>query len=112
MVAKAVDHHLKQIEKTHPNAIVILDIPLLFEVGMHTELNEIIVVYAPQHIQIQRLMQRDHISKSDALARVGSQMPIEEKKNKATMVIDNSGTIDHTRKQTLDIFNRLKDRSA
>ena len=111
-VTKVVDQHLKQLEKTHSNAIVILDIPLLLEVGMHTDLNEIIVVYAPQKIQIERLMHRDRISKSEALARVRSQMPIEEKKKKATIVIDNSGSIENTRKQTLDIFNRLNDSAA
>jgi dephospho-CoA kinase len=111
-VTKVVGHHLKQLEKTHSNAIEILDIPLLYEATMHTDLNEIIVVYAPQKIQIERLMHRDRISKSEALARVRSQMPIEEKKKKATIVIDNSGTIENTRKQTLDIFNRLNDSAA
>jgi dephospho-CoA kinase len=55
-------------------------------------------------------MQRDGISKTDALARVRSQMPIEEKKDKATIVIDNSGTRENTRTQTLKIFQRLKDK--
>jgi dephospho-CoA kinase len=70
------------------------------------------VVYTPQDIQIQRLMQRDRISEADALARVQSQMSIEEKKQQATLVIDNSGTIENTRRLTLDIFKRLKDSAA
>ena len=92
--------------------MIVLDVPLLIEAGMHDDLSEIIVVYAPQEIQIKRLMQRDHISESDALARVRSQMPIEEKKKKATIVIDNSGTIKNTRKQAIEVFERLKDRTA
>ncbi|MBT8331690.1 MAG: dephospho-CoA kinase [Deltaproteobacteria bacterium] len=111
-VKKEVNRQLKQIETTHPKAVAILDIPLLIEAGMHRDLSEIIVVYAPQHIQVKRLMQRDRISESDALARVRSQMPIEEKKQQATIVIDNSGTIENTRRQTQDIFERLNDRSA
>ncbi len=111
-VNQEVNRQIKQIQKTHPNAVIVLDIPLLIEAGMHDDLNEIIVVYTPQDIQIQRLMQRDHISEADALSRVQSQMPIEEKKKRATFVIDNSGPIENTRKQTLDIFKRLKDRSA
>jgi dephospho-CoA kinase len=55
-------------------------------------------------------MQRDDISKADALIRIRSQIPIEEKKDKATIVIDNSGTRENTRKQTLKLFQRLKDR--
>lgn len=54
-------------------------------------------------------MQRDHLSQYDALARIRSQMPIEQKKSLATMVIDNSGTLEHTRKHTLEIFKRLKE---
>ena len=107
-VSREIKRLLKQIEKTHPNSVAILDIPLLIEAGMHNDLGEVIVVYAPQHIQIKRLMQRDHISETDALARVCSQMPIAEKKKQATIVIDNSGTIENTRKQTLEIFKRLK----
>jgi dephospho-CoA kinase len=111
-VEKEVNRQLKQIEKTHPKSIAILDIPLLFEAAMHADLSDVIVVYAPEHIQIKRLVQRDQISEADALARIRSQMPIEEKKKKATIVIDNSGAIDHTRKKTLDIFKRLKDKAA
>lgn len=108
-VEKETHRQLKQIKKNNPNALVILDIPLLFEADMHKDLSEVIVVYAPEHIQIKRLMERDHISQEDALARIRSQMPIEEKKRLATMVIDNSGTLEHTRKQTLKIFQRLKE---
>ena len=108
-VEKETHRQLKQIKKNNPNALVILDIPLLFEANMHKDLSEVIVVYAPEHIQIKRLMERDHLAQEDALARIRSQMPIEEKKSLATMVIDNSGTLEHTRKQTLEIFQRLKE---
>ena len=107
-VRREQDRQLKQIEKANPNAIVILDIPLLLESEMYRDLSEVVVVYAPEHVQIQRLMQRDNIPRADALARVRSQMPIEEKKDKATIVIDNSGTRENTRKQTLKIFQRLQ----
>ena len=107
-VSAETNLQLKQIEKNNPNTIVILDIPLLIEAQMHKDFSEVIVVYAPEHTQIERLMQRDGISKADALARIRSQMPIEEKKDLATIVIDNSGTRENTRKQTLDIFQRLK----
>jgi dephospho-CoA kinase len=111
-VNEEVNRQIKQTQKTHPNAVVVLDVPLLIEAGMHNNLSEIIVVYAPQDIQIQRLMQRDRISEADALARVQSQMSIEEKKQQATLVIDNSGTIENTRRQALDTFKRLKDSAA
>ncbi|MEJ2100751.1 MAG: dephospho-CoA kinase [Desulfobacterales bacterium] len=108
-VGKETHRQLKHIEKSNPHALVILDIPLLLESGMHKDLSEVIVVYTPEHIQIKRLMVRDHISQKNALARIRSQMPIEKKKKLATIVIDNSGPLEHTRKQTLEIFQRLKE---
>jgi dephospho-CoA kinase len=109
-VRKEQSRQLKNIKKKDPGAIVILDIPLLIETQTYRDLSEVIVVYAPEHIQMKRLMQRDDISKADALTRIRSQMPIEEKKDKATIVIDNSGTRENTRKQTLKLFQRLKDK--
>jgi len=110
-VKKETNRQLMQIEKSDPNAIVILDIPLLIEAEMQNDLSEVIVVYAPEHIQLSRLKQRDHISETEALARIRSQMPIEEKKELATVVIDNSGTLEDTRKQTIEIFKNLKAKS-
>ena len=60
-VNQEVNRQIKKIQKTHPKSIVILDIPLLFEAAMHTDLSDVIVVYAPEHIQIKRLVQRDHL---------------------------------------------------
>jgi dephospho-CoA kinase len=107
-VSQETNLQLKHIEKTHPHSIVILDIPLLMEAQMHQDLSDVIVVYVPEHTQIKRLMRRDGILEADARARVRSQMPIEEKKDLATIVIDNSGTRENTRKQTLEIFRRFK----
>jgi dephospho-CoA kinase len=99
---------LKQIVGAAPKAVVILDVPLLIETGMHKGLAEVIVVYAPEHIQLQRLIQRDHLSEADALARIRSQMPIDEKRKWASIVIDNTGREDKTRKVTLNVYQYLK----
>ena len=109
-VSKETNRQLKQVEKANPDTIAVLDIPLLIEAEMDKDLAEVIVVYVPEHIQIKRLMKRDNISQADALARIRSQMPIEEKKERATIVIDNSGSMEETRKQTLEIFQRLNDK--
>jgi dephospho-CoA kinase len=92
-----------------PNAMVILDVPLLFESGMHQGLEEVIVVYAPEAAQLARLMARDRLTPAEALARIRSQMPIDQKKALATQVIDNSGSRESTRSQTLDVYRRLRE---
>ena len=101
---------LLEIENNQPDSLVILDVPLLIESGMNAGLSEIIVVYLPEPLQIERLMFRDHLLREQALARIHSQMPIDEKRKYATRLIDNSGTRENTRRQTMDIYFRLADR--
>jgi dephospho-CoA kinase len=98
---------LAEIEQQAPGSIVILDVPLLIESGMDTGLSEVIVVYVPESIQIQRLIKRDVLTPAQALARIRSQMPIEEKKKRATIVIDNSGSLENTRSISLRVYQRL-----
>jgi len=70
----------------------IIDIPLFFEKGNYP-IAESIVVYTPKSKQTQRLMDRDNISREEAIRKIESQMPIEEKRNNATYVINNSGSL-------------------
>jgi dephospho-CoA kinase len=102
---------LSEIEKNQPGAVVILDVPLLIESGMDTGLSDIIVVYVPESVQIQRLITRDAMTQEQALARIRSQMPIEEKKKRATIVIDNSGSLENTRIVSLRIYHKLCDKN-
>jgi dephospho-CoA kinase len=109
-VRKAQDMQLEKIKRDRSDAVVILDVPLLVEVGWDKGLSEVIVVYAPEHVQLKRLMQRDKLSEAEALSRIRSQMPIEEKKARATIVIDNSGSKAVTRKSTMKVYRYLKKR--
>jgi dephospho-CoA kinase len=102
---------IAQIAAQSPDAVVIMDIPLLLEAGMGNDLAEVIVVYVPENLQLERLMNRDGIDKQAAMARIRSQMPIEKKRKLATIVIDNSSTLSDSRKRALAVFNRLKQRS-
>jgi len=106
-VREETARRLERIRGDEPNAVVILDVPLLFEAGMHHGLAEVIVVVAPEAAQLARLMARDRLAPAEALARIRSQMPIEHKKALATRVIDNSGSREHTRTQTLEVYRSL-----
>lgn len=99
---------IEQAKTERPGEVIILDVPLLIESGMHTSMGNVVLVYTPEAVQIRRLMARDGLSETDALARVHSQMPIEEKRAKATIVIDNSGALEQTRARTLEVYRQLK----
>jgi dephospho-CoA kinase len=75
---------------------------------MQRGLDAVIVVYAPEHLQLARLMARDGLTEPEALARIRAQMPIESKRALATRVIDNSGSREQTRQQALEIYRQLE----
>lgn len=106
-VGAQINAQINQVARTMPDAVVLLDIPLLFETGRDEGLSEIIVVYVPEKVQCRRLMQRDGLSRSEALARISAQMHIDEKVKRATIVIDNSGPLNDTEKQALAVYRRL-----
>jgi len=81
------------------NVPYFLDIPLYFETGNYNEFKNVVVVYTPYEEQLKRLMNRNNISKEEAQKLINLQIPIEEKKQKATYVIDNSKDLKHLQKE-------------
>jgi len=82
-----------------PDKLVVVDVPLLFESRLASMFEAVMVVYVPESVQLERLMSRDGCTTAEAEARIRSQMPIEEKKRLADIVIDNSGTMMNTAAQ-------------
>ena len=94
--------------------LIVLDIPLLFERsekstsgGPTTSFDATVLVYAPEELQIERLMARDGCDREAALQRIRAQLPIESKKAMADIVIDNSGSLEDTERQTRELFERF-----
>jgi dephospho-CoA kinase len=106
-VKRQVAKQLNRLRREAPESVVIVDVPLLFETGMDRGLPATILVYAPEAVQMRRLIARDGLTKAEARARIRAQMPIEAKKALAAIVIDNSGTLENTRRQTLAVYRRL-----
>jgi dephospho-CoA kinase len=97
-----------QIASQRPEALIFMDVPLLFEAGLDRGLSEIVVVYVPRRVQLARLMARDHMSETAARARIGAQMDLAQKRRRATRVIDNSGSSQATRAQVERLYRDLK----
>lgn len=110
-VFSQIDERLKELKSKAYDSVVICDIPLLIETGMYRDFEDIILVYVPEHIQIERLKARDGISRKEALRKIRSQMSIEEKKQYATMVIDNSGPPEVTAEKATETFRLLKEKA-
>lgn len=97
----------KSILEKDKNAIIIYDVPLLFEKHLESSFDKIIVVYTNKPTQIERLMKRQNLTSDEALNLINLQMDIEGKKRRADFVINNSYSIEDTRKQVKEIFKKL-----
>jgi dephospho-CoA kinase len=76
--------------------LVAVDIPLLFENAREAIFEGVLLVYAPRELQIERLRERNGLDEAASLQRLAAQLPIDEKRDRATWVIDNSGDLDAT----------------
>lgn len=85
----------------------LIDIPLFFENGAYN-IKESVVVYTPKEIQLDRFMKRNGYSKEESLKRIATQMPIDEKKAKATWVIDNSKNLKHLQQEVEEFVEKIK----
>ena len=84
----------RQAVRNDPKAVVIYDVPLLFEVGIDKRVDKIIVVSADQETQLARLKKRNGLSRAEALRRIRSQMPLAKKIQRTDHVLD--GTLSRT----------------
>ena len=106
-IKKYIEEELEDYRKKKEK-IVILDAPTLIENKMHEEMDYVILVCADNSVQTRRVMERDKLSKVEAVSRINSQMSMEEKKEYANILIDNNGDLENTKKQVDDLMKFLK----
>jgi dephospho-CoA kinase len=83
--------------------VVVYDAPLLIENGLHGGMREVLVVACEEATQVARLVRRDGLNRLEALARIHSQMSLDEKRQVATVVIENNGDLEDLKAQ-VDAF--------
>ncbi len=87
--------------------LLLLDIPLLYENARTSAVEKVIVVWVDADTQLRRLEERNGLSEAEARQRVASQMPLDEKRARADIVIDNSGRQEETRRQVETIYRQF-----
>ncbi|MDF2815905.1 MAG: dephospho-CoA kinase [Paenibacillus sp.] len=98
-IRASMREQMAALELAEPDKLVVVDVPLLFESQLSYMFSEVLLVYIPAALQLERLMKRDSLTQEQAELRLSSQMPIEDKKPLADIIIDNSGTLEETEKQ-------------
>ena len=107
-IRKEMDRRAKEIGRRDPEAIVVIDAPLLVELGDHRRMNKLIVVTSTRSQQLEKLKSRDGANPKEALQIVSSQMPLEEKLKFADFVIRNEGSLAETKRKARQVFKELK----
>ena len=99
----------KKIGEEHPFAVVIFDAALLIESGAYEMVDLVILVYVNEELQINRLMNRDGLTRDAAIERINAQMPVAEKKRYADYIIDTtSSQKNDIERQVRYVFEILK----
>ena len=101
------DEIMRGWEAEDPNGIGIIDAALMIESGGYKRFDKLIVVHCRPEVQLERLMLRDKLSREEALRRISSQMPQEEKQKFADYLIDTSDGFELTRTQIISVHQKL-----
>ena len=105
---KIKDEILKRSEKQDKFKFpYLIDIPLFFEKNNY-DIKDSVVVYTPSDIQLERFMKRNGYTKEESLKRIATQLPIEEKRKRATWVIDNSKDLKHLQQEVENFVEIIK----
>lgn len=106
IIIKQIKEKIIQARKRNHNLII--DAPLLIEVGLNKLVDFLVVVKANRYLQINRAKKSLGLTKDQAIKLIKRQMPLKEKIRKADFIIDNNGGLLNTRKQVRDVWEKMK----
>lgn len=87
--------------------LLIIDAPLIFESGLDSHLDYTVLIYATYKLRISRAIRRGNLSRDQILRRMELQMPEEAKRELASFVIENNGSIEHLYEEIDKLYNGL-----
>jgi dephospho-CoA kinase len=106
-VEEEAQREVSRIRQADPGAVIVYDVPLLFEGARADRFDAVVVVYVPREEQLRRVRARDGLTEEEALARLASQMDIEEKARRADFVLDNTGSPEDLRRGVERLLDRI-----
>lgn len=111
-VAREQARLTKQAARTDPRAVIIYDVPLLFEAGIDKRVDKIIVVTADRETQIARLKKRNGLSRADAIRRIKSQMLLQKKCRLADVQIDGTKRLNQLQVEVRSYYRHFLRRAS
>jgi dephospho-CoA kinase len=107
-VAREQKRLTREASRKNPKAVVIYDVPLLFEAGIDKRVDKTIVVTADRKTQIARLRKRNGLSQAEALRRIRIQIPLAHKRRRADYVLDGTTPINRLPRLVAQTFQELQ----
>ncbi|RWW98940.1 dephospho-CoA kinase [Flavobacterium cerinum] len=104
---KVLEHFKEWLEKQKDTKFIIKEAAILFESGSYKDCDKIILVTAPKEVRVDRVMQRDGVTREKVLERMNAQWE-DEKKTKLSDYIINNIDLENAKKEALKILNTLK----
>ena len=111
LVHPAVEQRLQELmaqDAVGENELVLVEVPLLFEIGWETKYSHTIAVWMPREMQIERLMARNGLTREEAESRLDVQMSADAKLARADFGLINNGGLEHLRKQCFELVDHLR----
>lgn len=105
-IIKISKEKIKELKDMKKKLIVVV-IPLLFEVNLEYLADKILLVAASREKQTERIIKRDNTNRTDAENIINSQMSLDEKRKKSDYIIENNGSLSELRRKVLEFLNNL-----
>lgn len=110
-VLSAMEDDCEDVLLSHPQALVVCDVPLLFECGMQDRFDAVVLVTAEESLRIERVSARDGCTAEAAARRIRAQMPEAEKRALADYVLDNNADLPALYRQVDALYRRFTEQS-
>ena len=107
-VRELIRRLLEDFRRANPDGIAVVEAAILVETGSYKNYDRLIVAVCTEEQQVQRAMERDGITREEAMSRLRRQLPLAEKIKHADYVIDTSGTREQTAAQTRVVYESLR----
>jgi dephospho-CoA kinase len=107
LVVREMREEADRLEREGRTKVFVSEAALTYEAGLEGQFDRVVVVHCDPEVQVERLMARDGIAREAALARIGAQMPAEEKRRRADYVIDASEALEETLARAEAVFTLL-----
>lgn len=103
-----VDDFFQKTERRDPSAVALVEAAIMVETGSYRRYDRLVLAACPREAQIDRFMQRNGGTRVEAEARLGRQMPLEDKRKYADFVIDTGGSEAWTLEQVREVYRHLR----